>query len=372
MRRTRFWSFATIPVALVSIVVAITAMTPTATAGHRLKSACSSPPVILDFAFVGFHGDMQNPTNESYVEFRATFDPNGGGNGSFGFALDGREDQLVGGGWGPQQTEPITYANSGFQLIHFRSLTPGSKHSATFVALDECGTARSKAVSFTMPGTAPPTPSPPSTCVGHTVIDTRGSGDSLRLSKPARAFVNEFLQFHPKTQVVLNPYPAVGMGKFAGAALRLPAGYHRSVVTGKTWLRTKLKALQTICGTTTKVILIGYSQGAQVAGEVLQEPGLPSNVVGAVFFGDPKFNSADSIADRSNYILGRNGILGTRKIYGSHKSDRLRGRVLSFCHHLDPICQGIDFGNLAHPFSQHTNYDFRGEPERAAQYMATF
>jgi hypothetical protein len=197
------------------------------------------------------------------------------------------------------------------------------------------------------------------------VIDSRGSGEPIgTLSPPGQAVVTALRRAYPYTKisVVPNPYPAKGRFALVGAELRLPTAYHRSVVAGKDWLRSDLASVASNCGDATKVVLVGYSQGAQVAADVYQE-GTRAKVLATVLFGDPYFNSRDTAADRGSYRRGRNGGLGIRPLYSADA----RGHVLSFCHDRDPVCQEplapADYRLL---FKHHNTYASLGEPEAAA------
>jgi Cutinase len=207
-----------------------------------------------------------------------------------------------------------------------------------------------------------------SNCPAYLIIDSRGSGELPgAISRPGSRFFEEFQRLHPSevVRVVANAYPAAGSWNIAGAVLKLPFGYHTSVVTGKTWLSGKIAAFERICPQT-PMILTGYSQGAQVTADVYDGLRPGTRVLGAVLFGDPYFNSRDRIADRGDFKRGLDGVLGTRPIF------ELKGSVLSYCHQHDPVCQGpLSYVELArYRFSRHDNYDKLGEPEEAAQYFA--
>lgn len=191
-------------------------------------------------------------------------------------------------------------------------------------------------------GSMPARPStPPTDCAPYILLDTRGSDDPTGLSRPAAKFLQIFRGFaRPSTVApIMNPYPARGnYARFTGALLSLPAGYHGSVVTGKNWLRNKLRSLMTSCRST-KFVLTGYSQGAHVAGDIYHElsPAERGRVLGVALFGDPFFHPKDSSA-RGSFQTWRSGGLGLRR-FGS-------ARVFTYCQRGDPVCQG-----LGYPFS---------------------
>ncbi len=242
-----------------------------------------------------------------------------------------------------------------------------------------------------------------SNCPDYEIIGSRGSGtapgskgwgDGLGL--PGQAFAKAFQDDFPGSDVsvVYNPYPAVGIlpslsdiAKALGLGLLdLPAhwrvvrdtlngvgalarskklgAYAASVQTGETDLK---KMIKHACSTT-DLILVGYSQGAQVTGDVFQSltAAEKSKVVEVALFGDPRYNPKDS----SDYFglnsppkqrwTQNQGILSHRKGFNNV-------RVLSFCHRSDPICQGL--GQLWHGEHAHENYTKFGEPELAANFL---
>ncbi len=212
------------------------------------------------------------------------------------------------------------------------------------------------------------TPSAPigSGCPAYGVVDSRGSGEPEgRLSPPAAAVLAELQARHPGERVgdYWNPYPAVGLtdsprewANALGAALHIgPLGaYHGSVADGKRWLRDFVPRELRTCPAI-KLVLVGYSQGAQVTGDVYQRDVTRAerrNIFAVLLFGDPYFNPSDRRADRGSYDHHRAGALGERRTVGGDP------RVESFCHHHDPVCQasGQPAAFLIWGFKQHENY----------------
>jgi hypothetical protein len=166
--------------------------------------------------------------------------------------------------------------------------------------------------------------------------------------------------------VIRNPYPAWGtIAAMISAALKLPLSYHESVVSGKKWLSAEIGRLLTGCPDS-KLVLTGYSQGAQVTGDVYQNTS-SKKIMGVVLFGDPKFNSNDT-ASRGG-ISGLDGALGTRPLYSVEPGKHSVGHVLSYCHDKDPVCQGV---SRLHHGSTYHDYASTGEPQQAATYFAQF
>jgi len=161
-------------------------------------------------------------------------------------------------------------------------------------------------------------------------------------------------------------YPAVSVKSHTGlgAVLRTPGRYHDSVVKGKKWLREHVKQKIDHCGTRTKIILSGFSQGAQVVGDVYQElekQGRAGYIFGVILFGDPYFNphrdGRGSSQGKWRHTY-RRGALGRRPVYGRYTRTYL-ARIRSYCHKKDPVCQ--DGSSVS--FSDHSNYGRTGPGE---------
>lgn len=250
------------------------------------------------------------------------------------------------------------------------------------------------------PVTAPAAavPSRLSACPRVEVLASRGSGDLLGkdkgLSAPGSVFTTRLESLIGDVEPWANPYHAVGvfswnLRKLApalinglGAATKLSGlglgAYHDSVVGGKRLLEDEIDTLSRDCPGTTKLVLIGYSQGAQVTADVYQHSltATQRNAVAAiVLFGDPYFNGGDRAVDRGSFSGRRDGFLGRRPAFGSTG----KTLVLSYCHSHDPICQGVlfrvgptrtlDTGALT--FRQHLNYTSFSEPQQAATLVAS-
>jgi hypothetical protein len=213
-------------------------------------------------------------------------------------------------------------------------------------------------------------------CPAFGVVDSRGSGEPEgTLSPPATAVLAALRARHRDKRIAdfWNPYPAVGLTdspvewlNALGAGLHIGAlgAYHGSVVDGEHWLRDFIRRELHTCPAI-ELILIGYSQGAQVTGDVYQRD-VPQaqkrHISSVLLFGDPYFNPGDRSADRGGYERPRSGALGSRPTFPAD------GRARSFCHRDDPVCQAAWHGIvdphlfLTWGFRQHENYspDARG------------
>ena len=221
-----------------------------------------------------------------------------------------------------------------------------------------------------------------------TVIGVRGSGDPQAgdtltdkygdsvhgMGKPGAALAVALANKLPRGEVSFLPivYPAVGLLdnwrqiiNAAGAGLHIGflGAYTGSVKDGTAALHKTIDDEERICGSSEKLVLVGYSQGAQVVGDVYERDltsAARKQVAGVVVFGDPYFNPRDSAADRKGFDPIRHGALGTRPLYPTGAP------VFSVCHDRDPICQGA--GPVS--FSQHTNYQNDAWVGKAAAFIA--
>lgn len=240
----------------------------------------------------------------------------------------------AGGGISGFQLEPVGEEPAGFELDNLEYAIPAPP-----------------------PPPLPPAPPVPS-CSAYLIYDSRGSGEKKGvISKPASKFLLGFLT---KAHSIgnsssvgqgLNPYPAVGVFSWTdigqdinGLGAFLHAGmighYWDSVRKGEQNLEGFLKhQLASPCSHSgaTKLILLGYSQGAQVAGNVYEHlyphlaPQQRKQIAAVVLWGDPRYNPFDNKADRDNRV--RFGLLGPRAKFPDP------GKVFSYCNTHDPICQ---------------------------------
>jgi hypothetical protein len=182
-------------------------------------------------------------------------------------------------------------------------------------------------------------------------------------------------------------YPATGVGPSfnlledingVGSFLHLgPLGdYQASVLQGTEEAIKDVNNFMSRCGSNgAKVILSGYSQGAQAIADAVEgkanKSGVKmdtSGIVGAAFFGDPYFNPR-SDADEGDFDPGRQGVLGKRGEYPRSLMFPER-RIHSFCRNKDPICQGF-FSSTLIPFpdfdaNRHKVYATEGSTATAA------
>ena len=216
-------------------------------------------------------------------------------------------------------------------------------------------------LAFTVPPPPPPPPPPPSPpppptarCPKFVVFDSRGSGEPKGISNPGEAFLRGFrdrlrsLHVRSVVTAVSNLYPAVGVWSWnplkvgerlngVGAILGIGklGAYTDSAREGerkvKSFVQNQVKSL---CGKAgTKIVLLGYSQGAQATGDAYEDlnANLRKHVAAVAMWGDPLYNHNNHPADRDK--RDKNGFLGARKGLPDGK------KVFSYCNTHDPICQ---------------------------------
>jgi hypothetical protein len=222
-----------------------------------------------------------------------------------------------------------------------------------------------------------------------TVVGVRGSGDPQSgdpgtdkygdqvngMGKPGAAFAVALANKLPPGAVTFDSlvYPAVGLlgnwrriVNLAGAATQIGflGSYSGSVEDGTAALRQVITTEGRVCPKV-KLVLVGYSQGAQVVADVYQRYLSPSQrlrIAGVVVFGDPYFNPADTKPDVGSYDPTRHGGLGRRQLYPTSSAP-----IFSVCHLYDPICQGPG----RNKFSQHINYETDPWIKNAANKIAS-
>ncbi len=215
------------------------------------------------------------------------------------------------------------------RLLSFASIT-----SLAVVAL---------AASIIGPLAYAPQASAASDCPSYEVIGARGSGQTekdreMRMGPEVHDFFVSLRALVGRD--VVNGYgvhyPAVDVKSLSGVGAALHIGflgkYTGSVRDGQRDTEARMRWRHRNCRDT-RFILTGYSQGAQVVGDVAQRSTMRSLVAAVALFGDPYFN-ADSWSARGGNDPSAYGAFGPRPEW----DESLRGRVFSYCHWHDIIC----------------------------------
>jgi hypothetical protein len=240
-------------------------------------------------------------------------------------------------------------------------------------------------------------------CADVYLIGSRGSGQEPAGRDAYHGLGAEVYQFSARFAADLrsagrsyaylaNPYPAVAispgganadgwMWNLAGLVTKLPVGaYDSSVAAGVTGVLAEVRTVIATCPAT-DVLLAGYSQGAQVAGDAYQQltGEERTHVLGVFLLADPRRNAADRTADAGSAQVAEDGraALGSRPLFPATWPQR----VVSFCRAGDPACEGpfhfrehhLTLNADASTHLQYTTYKSgcATYPEQAADYFAT-
>jgi hypothetical protein len=183
-------------------------------------------------------------------------------------------------------------------------------------------------------------------CTDVQIIGVRGSGEDYVASN---LFMGDLLG--PIAERIIQRAPhgttvsTYGLPYLAGDANPwnvIGSSYWRSVDDGIAKLDDYLDAVVAACPSM-KLVIAGYSQGAQVAGRVLSVSGTSrtDHIAAFLMFGDPEFNPGAVYAvgdfDRRDY-----GIFGKRS---SSEFSTWSARVHSWCNQNDKVCQGLGWGH---------------------------
>jgi Cutinase len=211
-------------------------------------------------------------------------------------------------------------------------------------------------------------------CPPLVLFFSRGSGqdifvdgeghETLGLANPGLPLLTALRDAYGASNVasVANAYPAIPVPL-------LPKRYSQSVARGVEVGERNLKDLISLCPTSS-FVLGGYSQGAQVSHELATQlsEAEATHIAAVLLFGDPQFAvgepGVEAVASPPSlpaFNPKRRGVAFNRLL--SIPPPRpivagLAGRVFSWCHGHDPVCQGAE---LLHPFRQtkgktHFNY----------------
>jgi hypothetical protein len=184
-----------------------------------------------------------------------------------------------------------------------------------------------------------------SSCPTMRVFGVRGSGETKSdyggYGRTVYDAIQEIYDKDPSAQISPIDYEAIGVEPL-NPSYDL-GGYTHSVATGDQALLSAINNwIAGPCGKTTYIYLIGYSQGAQVVGDVYQKQLTSSakgRVKGVVLIGDPQFNpSQPAGVDVGSYqkMIGvyTSFTLGSPRKVTSSEAQNVR----DYCHINDPVC----------------------------------
>lgn len=184
-----------------------------------------------------------------------------------------------------------------------------------------------------------------SDCPTIEFVGVRGSGEPPGFGREVDAIRAAVASGSHGVESFAIAYPAIPVNPFRG--LPYLAEYRRSVNQGKNALTSFLNAFHTRCSTTS-LVLVGYSQGAQIVGDIYQsiKKVIQNKIAAVAMLADPRFNPKQPVTgfhsgvDVGSYDPGLNGIWASRLFHGMVRTftSNQYPAVHSYCLKFDPIC----------------------------------
>lgn len=181
------------------------------------------------------------------------------------------------------------------------------------------------------------------TCKTVTFVGVRGSGEDAfayeGLGQTVQAAKDQLVAGVMDMDIIPVPYPAIPVGF---DALSYSTAYSNSVQIGAIALTGILAEINKDCPKT-QVVLVGYSQGAQVVGDTLDSlpTALQNQIKALVLFGDPRFNPQLTV-DAGTFNTSLYGVWATpgnqAGLQPRQFPSSMTSQVKSYCIAGDPIC----------------------------------
>jgi Cutinase len=226
--------------------------------------------------------------------------------------------------------------------------------------IPECGSSPTTSQSATIP----------LPCTSFLLIGVRGSGAPYTPDNNASGTSGFTATLSPIADSLSSYYGNTSITEYglpyqAAPALALIDGnnesYYQSEAQGEGTLENILIAQEAGCPNQ-QIFLAGYSQGAEVVGNVISnDTSVDGSIVGVALYGDPRFNPS-SQADQGNYDPGLDGVFGSRPEFPS----AIVSKVMSYCLHGDAICNWSlpslpGFENGSSPHFHYTDTPYVGD-----------
>jgi hypothetical protein len=202
-----------------------------------------------------------------------------------------------------------------------------------------------------------------SQCTPYFIAGARGSGESFGKDGNAAGTEGFGGQIGPIANLLVKKLGAgsvetYGLPYTAAEAIDVVASptdsYQQGMSTGKSMLGKVIKEQIAECADQ-KIILLGYSQGADVVADVASTltAEQASHIAAVGLLGDPQFNP-DSSTAAGDFNPGREGVFEAREEF----PDTIAGKVINYCAMNDPICNYTipDFAMLSRKTSAHYHY----------------
>jgi cutinase len=168
-------------------------------------------------------------------------------------------------------------------------------------------------------------------CANVVVIGARGTLEPTGMGSTAATASSVAARTAKTVRTMALVYPAAAVG------------YGGSVDAGERALQQVIASLVSSCPST-RIVLVGYSQGAHVIGNLL-DPWWPiqlsvtqkSRIAAVVFYGDPTFRAGDSFNTGTGATTGRSGLFA--RSFGDLSS--VATKIRSYCIAGDWACQAL-------------------------------
>jgi hypothetical protein len=195
-------------------------------------------------------------------------------------------------------------------------------------------------------------------------VGVRGSGepytiDNLGMGEPVKAAYAIAAASISGLESFGVPYAATAVAPITN----FPDEWLPNEIIGEQLLLAYLKQqIQTCPGVS--FLLCGYSQGAMVVGNVVQnlDPATANHVLGVGLMGDPEFNPTSTV-DRGTFNKKLEGVLKARPEFDTVFQER----TVSYCISGDPICNFSNW-NLIRCDHSCPHYSYASYPSTKSSY----
>lgn len=239
--------------------------------------------------------------------------------------------------WGDGKVSDVTVTDPADGYVLLAQHTYANANTYTISATGQATTENCETTPFTGHFTLL---SPDPGCPTAQIIGVRGSkgiddhygtSDSL-----LNALEPQLKRLIPGAVFENTPYPAVPVGDWL---IFYGLEYDTSINAGKYALHAEIADSFDLCPHT-PIILLGWSQGAQIDEQVfLTLPGSWQKKIILDMFGNPVFDGADSAVNRGSYNPHENGVATvTNKANLVKFQPQQDANVHSYCIHGDPVC----------------------------------
>jgi hypothetical protein len=200
-----------------------------------------------------------------------------------------------------------------------------------------------------------------SQCPTVQFVGVRGSGERSQYGVTIGDIARRVVDQVPGAAATWIDYPAIAVGY--GGWNHYPFNYPDSVAAGMTNLGSYInRFLSGPCAGTTPLLLAGYSQGAHVVGDVVDDwltPAQRARVAGVALLGDPRFQGDQRAINVGSFDSAKNGAYWPRSGGRTIHPD-MSNKYYSYCKSGDPVCN-FTISNttscVSHPTScPHSHY----------------